>query len=140
MTRPSPGAQLEEIIGRIRKDLETAPTVPALARKDDPYVQIALSPTALSYRRRSDGGEAFRVYPDRIDVLSIDEQDMTKLVDVMVGLGWSSVSISGREDFCRKSWLMIGSAGINVLGHAPTETEKTHADIIDRALSPEFEQ
>jgi hypothetical protein len=137
--KPSAGAQLEEIIGRIRKDLETSPAVPALARVDDPYVPVAFSPIAISYRRRSDGGEAFRVYPDRIDVLSLDDRDMAKLVDVMVGLGWSSVSVSGREDFCRKSWLMIGSAGIGVSGHVPTETEEIHADTIDRALSPEFE-
>ncbi|WP_053764644.1 LPD7 domain-containing protein [Leptospirillum ferriphilum] len=132
------GFILDRMIGELRRNDPPESMAPFIPPELGEYVLIAPGDSSVVYTRKDSADPMFRVYPDRIESYSADEKDIRAMVAVVLALGWSKTTLSGRDDFLRTAWMVGKTAGIDVDGYAPTLLEEEHAGRIERSLFPEL--
>lgn len=63
-------------------------------------------------------------------------KDITALVDVAEARGWSSIKLTGTEEFRRAMWTEASLRGIDVRGFTPTPEDKARLTALQAARSP----
>jgi hypothetical protein len=86
------------------------------------------------------GRENALAFEDKGKTLSTEHNDSDvarSMVDLAQAKGWSSIKLSGHDDFKREAWLQASMKGIEVTGYKPKDVDMARLDELKAAHTKE---